>query len=98
MAKTTISVPDALLADIDLRAGETGMTRSGFVQEAAARYIAELDEERARLERSERIGKAIEKMREVAGYMPKGTDGTAIIKHFREMPEPWLKRREEVDE
>lgn len=98
MAKTTVSVPDALLADIDRQAAQTGMTRSGFVQEAAARYIAELDEERARLERFERIGKAIDKMREVASHMPKGTDGTAIIKHFRAMPEPWLNRREEADE
>ncbi len=90
MAKTTISVPDALLEDIDRRAAETGTTRSGFVQEAAAHYIAQLDAEQARLERAERIGTAIDKMRETAKHMPKGTDGTAIIRHFRDMPEPWL--------
>ncbi len=98
MAKTTISVPDALLADIDRRVAETGTTRSGFVQEAAARYIAELDEEQARLERAERIGKAIEKMREVAKHMPPGTDGTAIIRHFRDLPEPWLAPRVDTPE
>lgn len=95
MAKTTVSIPDALLTDIDRRAADAGMTRSGFVQEAAARYITALDEEQARLERAERIGKAIGKMREVARHMPKGTDGTAIIKHFRELPEPWLNRSQD---
>ncbi|MDP2182247.1 MAG: ribbon-helix-helix domain-containing protein [Actinomycetota bacterium] len=98
MAKTTISVPDALLQEIDRRAAETGTTRSGFIQEAAARYVAELDAEQARAERAERIGKAIEGMREVAKHMPKGTDGTAIIRHFRDMPEPWLPPRDEADE
>ncbi len=89
MAKTTISVPDALLEDIDQRAAETGTTRSGFVQEAAAHYIAQLDAEQARAERAERIEAAIGKMRETATHMPKGTDGTAIIRHFRDLPEPW---------
>lgn len=95
MAKTTISVPDALLADIDRRATEAGMTRSGFVQEAAARYITQLDGESARLARAERIGKAMEGMREIAKHMPRGTDGTAIIRHFRDLPEPWLPPRED---
>ncbi len=90
MAKTTISVPDELLEDIDRRASEAGTTRSGFVQEAAAHYIATLDGERARAERAERIDAAIDKMRETATHMPKGTDGTGIIRHFRDMPEPWL--------
>jgi len=96
VAKTTISVPDALLAEIDRRAADAGTTRSGFVQEAAARYITELDEEQARLARAERIGKALEKMREVAEHMPPGTDGTAIIRHFRDVPEPWLPPREDA--
>lgn len=93
MAKTTISVPDALLADIDRRAEEAGMTRSGFVQEATAHYITRLDAEKARLERAERIGRAVEGMREIARHMPPGSDGTAIIRHFRDLPEPWLPPR-----
>ena len=82
-----------MLADIDKRVAETGTTRSGFIQEAAARYITALDYEQARLERSKRIGQAIKKMREVAKSMPPGTDGTAIIRHFRDLPEPWLAPR-----
>ncbi|MBA4370046.1 MAG: hypothetical protein C0418_00510 [Coriobacteriaceae bacterium] len=98
VAKTTISVPDALLADIDRRAADSGMTRSGFVQEAAARYITTLDEEQTRLEREKRISKAIEGMREIAEHMPPGTDGTAIIRHFRDLPEPWLTPHKDADE
>lgn len=90
MAKTTISVPDELLAEIDRRATQAGTTRSGFVQEAAARYISTLDAEAARLARAERIGSAVGRMREIAEHMPKGTDGTAVIKRLRELPEPWL--------
>lgn len=93
MAKTTVSVPDALLAEIDRRASASGITRSGFVQEAAARYITELDAEEARAAREKRIGKAIQGMREIAKHMPPGTDGTAIIRHFRDLPEPWLTPR-----
>ncbi|MDZ4168482.1 MAG: ribbon-helix-helix domain-containing protein [Coriobacteriia bacterium] len=98
MAKTTISVPDELLAEVDRRASETGTTRSGFVQEAAARYIIELDEEKARLERADRIGVAMAGMREVAQHMPPGTDGNAIIRRFRDLPEPWLPPREGAGE
>ncbi len=95
MAKTTISLPDGMLTDIDRRAAEAGMTRSGFVQEAAAHYITSLEVEQARLARAERIGNAMDKMREVAKHMPPGTDGTAIIRHFRDLPEPWLPPRED---
>ncbi|KAF0207126.1 MAG: hypothetical protein Q8S43_04480 [Actinomycetota bacterium] len=40
--------------------------------------------------RSERIRAAVVKMREVAEHTPPGTDGTAIIRHFRDAAEPWL--------
>ena len=90
MAKTNISMPDGMLEDVDRRAAEAGMTRSGFIQEAIAHYSTSLDTEQARHERSERIGKAIDKMREAAKHMPPGTDGTAIIRRFRDMPPRWL--------
>lgn len=90
MAKINISLPDSLLEEIDRRANASDRTRSGFIQEAAANYIAGIESEQARLEREKRIGKAIEGMREVAKHMPPGTDGTAIIRHFRDLPEPWI--------
>jgi metal-responsive CopG/Arc/MetJ family transcriptional regulator len=90
MAKTNISMPDALLEEIDRRAAAAQTTRSGFIQEAAAHYLSALDEAAADRARAERLGLAYDKMRRVAEHMPPGTDGTAIIRRFRDQREPWL--------
>ncbi len=90
MAKINISVPDGLLEEVDERARSAGLTRSGFIQEATAHYLADLDAEVEADARAERIGRAIAKMRKVAEHMPPGTDGTAIIRRFRDAPEPWM--------
>lgn len=90
MAKTNISMPDGLLAEVDRRAAEAGTTRSGFIQEASAHYLTALDEEAARQSRAERLSEAYGKMRRVAQRMPPGTDGTALIRRFRDEREPWL--------
>ena len=50
---------------------------------------------RADLDREERIREAIEKMREVGKHMPPGTDGTAIIRRFRDAPPRWLDEERE---
>ena len=90
MAKPTISIPDGMLEDVDRRAAEAGVSRSAFVQEAIARYGADLDAERERDARARRIGAAIEQAREIAKKMPPGVDGTAIIRRFRDAPPRWL--------
>lgn len=90
MAKTNISMPDGLLEEIDRRAAEAGTTRSGFIQEAASRYLTALDEESARQARAHRLGQAYEKMRKVAERMPPNTDGTALIRRFRDQHDHWL--------
>lgn len=95
MAKTTISIPDGLLAEIDRRAEAAGTTRSGFVQEATAHYITTLDSEKARVEHRESVRKAIEGMREIAKRMPADFDGTAIIRKFRDAPPRWLPSEQE---
>ncbi len=41
MAKLTIFLPDALLAEIDARAAELARSRSSVIREASARYLAE---------------------------------------------------------
>jgi Arc/MetJ-type ribon-helix-helix transcriptional regulator len=43
-ARFTVSLPEEDLARIDELAAEQGVTRSEFVREAAARYIAKSDE------------------------------------------------------
>ncbi len=95
MAKTTISIPDGLLAEIDKRTEEYGMTRSGFVQEATAHYITALDEEKSLDEHKKRVQMAIDGMREFAKTMPPGVDGTAIIRKFRDAPPRWLQQEDD---
>jgi hypothetical protein len=95
MAKVNISLPDGLLDEVDRRADAAHTTRSAFMQEAAARYITSLDREAESAARSERIGSAIAKMHAVGARIPRKADGTEAIRHFRDMPEPWLSASED---
>jgi metal-responsive CopG/Arc/MetJ family transcriptional regulator len=95
MAKVNISLPDGLLDEVDRRADATHTSRSAFMQEAAARYITSLDREAERTARSARIGSAIAKMRDVGSRVPRKSDGTETIRHFRDTPEPWVHAAED---
>lgn len=90
MGKANISFPDGVLEEIDRRAAAAGTTRSGFVQEAAAHYIAELDRATEQDERRVRIDRAIAGMREIGRRIPAGSDGTALIRQLRDAPPRWL--------
>jgi metal-responsive CopG/Arc/MetJ family transcriptional regulator len=96
MAKPTISLPDGLLEDVDRRAAEAGVSRSAFIQEALVRYGRELDDDRARTERSERIGDAMVEMRRIAEHMPPDApDAETIIRAIRDAPPRWLREDDE---
>jgi metal-responsive CopG/Arc/MetJ family transcriptional regulator len=84
MAKVNVSLPDDLLEDVDALAAELHRSRSGLVQEATARYVAEAHAERAKLERTERIEAAISGMREIAKQAPPGPDTTGLIRRDRD--------------
>lgn len=84
MAKVNVSLPDDLLDEVDELAAELARSRSGLVQEATARYVAELRQERARREREESIGRAMEAAREIAKHVPPGRDGTELIREDRD--------------
>jgi metal-responsive CopG/Arc/MetJ family transcriptional regulator len=84
MAKINISVPDELLEDIDALAAELHRSRSGFVAEASARYVADIRAEQAERERREQIGEAMQAMREIAKRMPPGRDTTELIREDRD--------------
>jgi metal-responsive CopG/Arc/MetJ family transcriptional regulator len=90
MAKTNISMPDGMLEDVDRRATDAGVTRSGFIQEAIAHYATALDTEQARAERSERIGKAIELARSLASKVG-APDSAKLIREIRDEPPRWMK-------
>jgi predicted transcriptional regulator len=83
MAKVNVSIPDELLAEIDELAGAAETSRSGFVQEASARYIAQIRAEAERRARSERIERAMGDMREIADEVG-DFDGTSAIRRDRE--------------
>ncbi|HET6352379.1 MAG TPA: type II toxin-antitoxin system HicB family antitoxin [Coriobacteriia bacterium] len=97
MAKTNISMPDALLEEVDERARKAGKTRSGFIQEAASHYITRLKADEAAAARSERIGRAVEAMAETAKLIPPGESGVDLIRRSRDLPREWM-RRENDDE
>jgi metal-responsive CopG/Arc/MetJ family transcriptional regulator len=83
MAKVNVSIPDELLDEIDELASAVDTSRSGFVQEASARYIAQIRAEAERRARSERIERAMSDMREIADEVA-DFDGVAAIRHDRE--------------
>jgi metal-responsive CopG/Arc/MetJ family transcriptional regulator len=84
MAKVNVSIPDALLHEVDDLAAELASSRSGFVQEATARYVAQLREDRAERERQETIAKAMEGARRLSASMLPGPDTTALIRADRD--------------
>lgn len=84
MAKVNVSLPDSLLDDVDELATMLGRSRSGFVQEATALYVAHVRDEQAAEERRRSIQEAIVGMRELAKHLPAGEDTTAIIRADRD--------------
>lgn len=95
MGKANISFPEGMLEEIDRRAEAAGITRSAFVQEATATYIARTDYEIEREARSERIERAIVGMRELGRQLPPGPPGSVIIRQMRDALPDWLTDREE---
>ena len=80
VAKVMISIPDALLERLDLRAKETGETRSGFLQRLAEREV-DAGERRRR----EEIGRLLDGVRiEVPADKPELLDVVQVIREDRE--------------
>ena len=90
MGKANISFPEGMLEEIDRRADAAGTTRSGFVQEATAHYIAQLDHDVERDARRQRIESAATRMAEIGKRMPPGPDGVTLIRQMRDAVPEWL--------
>lgn len=97
MGKANISFPEGMLEEIDRRAAAMGTTRSAFVQEATANYLAQLDHEVEREERRERIRRAAEGMRGLGRELPPGPDGATLIRRMRDAAPEWLASLERDD-
>lgn len=97
MGKANISFPDGMLEEVDRRASASGTTRSGFIQEATARYIAQLDYATERTRRAERIERAIQGMRKIGESLPPGPDGVTLIRQMRDAVPEWARRESDDD-
>ena len=85
MAKVNISLPDELLDDVDELASELSESRSGFVREATARYVAHVQTERAEEARRARIDSAMRSAREIAEQIPaSGPSAEDLVRRDRD--------------
>lgn len=80
VAKVMISIPDALLERLDLRAKEVGETRSGFLQRLAEREV-----QAAENRRREEISQLLDQVRiEPPADDPEAWDVVRLIREDRE--------------
>ena len=87
--KVNVSLPPELVSDIDEIAAELGLSRSGFIAEASARYLADLKNLSAEELRRREIGDAMERMKELGKKIPKDFDYVAAIRKMREERRIW---------
>lgn len=97
MARVNITIPDGLLEDIDRTAGAIGETRSGFLQEAGARYVTAIAEEHARAKRADRIERARQRARKIGGSLAPGPDGATLIRELRDDPDRLTSEKDHED-
>ena len=83
MAKVNVSIGDDLLGEVDSLARELDLSRSGFVQEATARYVATVREEQAEKSRRESILEALAEARRLSVKVG-SFDSTAVIRADRD--------------
>ncbi|HEX9092952.1 MAG TPA: hypothetical protein VF902_03130 [Coriobacteriia bacterium] len=95
MAKVNISLPDELLAWIDAEAKELDVTRSGLIQEASARYIVSVRDDRDKEIRRLRVLAAQKRMREIGARMgfTGDEDPVRLVHEAREESERELDRK-----
>ncbi|MDO8914995.1 MAG: ribbon-helix-helix protein, CopG family [Coriobacteriia bacterium] len=95
MAKVNISLPDELLAWIDAEAKQLDMSRSGLIQEASARYIVAVRDDRSTEVRRLRILAAQKRMKEIGARMGfTGDEDTVQLVHdARDEAERELERK-----
>lgn len=84
MARINITIPDGLLEEVDQAAESLGTSRSAFLQEAGACYIAEIAEKREREQRVRDIDAALAHARTIGAKVRPGFDAVAQVRLDRE--------------
>lgn len=87
--KVNISLPRELVAEIDSVAAERGLSRSGFIAEASAHYLADQKALSAEEQRKRDIDQAMANMRERGKKIPRDFDYVAAIRKDRERRRIW---------
>jgi hypothetical protein len=87
--KVNISLPEGLVSEIDEAAGELGLTRSGFVAEASARYVADVKNLSAEEQRRKDIDRALATFRRIGANLPPGTGDQMIAQMRRDRDRGW---------
>jgi hypothetical protein len=92
--KVNVSLPEELVSEIDEVAGKLGMSRSGFVAEASARYVADVENLSAEEQRRKDIQRARATFKRIGKKIPPGFDAVAQIRkdRDRDKPEGWEDR------
>ncbi len=67
--KVNVSLPEHLVSEIDETAEELGLSRSGFIAEASARYVADLKNLSAEELRRKNAERAIASMRRIGAKL-----------------------------
>jgi metal-responsive CopG/Arc/MetJ family transcriptional regulator len=70
MYKVNVSLPEGLVAEIDGAAADLGLSRSGFIAEASARYVTDVRDLTKDQQRRADIERAIAGFKKVRDDMP----------------------------
>ena len=87
--KVNVSLPEELVGEIDETAGELGLTRSGFIAEASARYVADVKNLSAEERRRRDIDRALATFRRVGSKLPPGAVDEMIAQVWRDRDRGW---------
>lgn len=80
--KVNVSLPEHLVSEIDEAATELGLSRSGFIAEAATRYVVDVQNLSAEERRRKDIERAIESFKRIGAQAPPGT-GQRMMEQLR---------------
>jgi len=83
MTKLNISMPQELLEEIDSEAAALGLSRSGLIQEASARYVVAARADREIEARRLRIQAAAERMRHIGAEFGLSGDTARLVAEAR---------------
>jgi hypothetical protein len=80
--KVNVSLPEDLVSEIDEAAAELGLSRSGFLAEAATRYVVDVKNLSAEERRRKDIERAIALFKRIGKQAPPGT-GQRMMEQLR---------------